>query len=989
MSAAATTVAAAKEFFWDQITTPVAHAKLTAMAALFNFKPSLRRHLRDDHPTGVPFVFDATIEFVIADTKEGVHAVFSRGKMHVRNGPASHADTSIRFRGREQMREFFAGGDTMNMLLDNTLQLEGNMSVLFKFAAMSAVIANKGKKVAATPSLHDNWPSDWRDMAVAPTGEPCGERPAGEVRHLDDPYLASTSLDDLPRIKELLWRFHTTRPSICPERARLLTEYKLRAQHRGTTPEEPVLRQAEAVLHILENKRPVINPDDILAGSITSKRIGVPIYPELGGTAIWPELLTVPARKLNPYDIDDEPIETLDREVFPYWIHDNIREWAKTHADDRLGLELDERFVLYFLWKTQTISHTVIDVPRALSRGLLDIQREAREHEAAADSDEQRAFYRALDVALEGILRYSQHLAERARELAARDGTTKERRLELEEMARICDKVPGRPAETLHEATQAFWILFVCQLQETMGPGMVAGRLDTWLEPYLRADLDAVADADKPAAVQRALELCCAVMLKLTDHLPLCPDVANRLFGGSSDDHVITLGGLTRDGDSAVCDTTWLFLKATEMLRLRDPNVNARFAPGKNSDAYLRRLCEVNLLTHATPSLHNDDAVLAALREAGFEEEDARDWTATGCVEPTSCGRHFGHTNCMMLNMVAPLEMALNDGVHPVLGVQVGPHTGQVESFESFEDVLAAYETQFAWVFDRAVEANNILGRTHQTLKPTPLLSALFDGPMDKGCDVTAGGAKYNTSGSAIIGLTDVVDSLCAIATLVFERRELELSELVTALDANFEGHEELLLRVINKVPKFGQDHELPRRIADQLMTFILGRHEAQEHYRGGRYLPGYWSMSNHVAFGMLSGALPSGRRRARPFTPGLTPSHLSGASLTEQIRTVAALDNVKTANNIAFNVKVVPGGNDTPARIVDRMSAYVGSYFELGGMQMQFNVTTTEMLRDAMEHPENHGDLLVRISGYNAYFVELNDDIQAELVERAEHCLG
>jgi pyruvate-formate lyase len=149
------------------------------------------------------------------------------------------------------------------------------------------------------------------------------------------------------------------------------------------------------------------------------------------------------------------------------------------------------------------------------------------------------------------------------------------------------------------------------------------------------------------------------------------------------------------------------------------------------------------------------------------------------------------------------------------------------------------------------------------------------------------------------------------------------------------------------------------------------------------------WSMSNHVAFGLLSSALPSGRRKGQAFTPGLTPSHLSRTALTEQIRAVAGLDAAKMPNNIAFNVKVVPGANDSHGGVVDRMTAYVGAYFEMGGMQMQFNVMSTDTLRAAMARPEEHRDLLVRISGYNAYFVELNRDIQREIIERSEHALG
>ncbi|MBI5481037.1 MAG: formate acetyltransferase [Deltaproteobacteria bacterium] len=982
----------------DRLTPVLVRTKLRALAAMLNYKPSLRHHLKDVHPTGMPFVFNATIEFLVGDSDTGAHAIFRDGKMRVRAGRAEAPDVTLRFRSARHLRDFFAGGDSFGMLLDNSLTIDGNLSYLLKFGHMSLAATRGNTKVPRTlPLLGSGVPDDWRALKAYRRGEPALERPAGEVEHLDDPYLSRYSLDDFPAIKRLLWGYRTARPALCSERPRLLTEFVLRQTLDGVR-DEPVLRQAKGLRHILQNRRPIVRDDDLLAGTTTSQRVGVLLFPELGGTGIWPELLSVEAREQNPYTITAEDIEILNRQVFPFWMTENVREWARSQNDRPDALTLDERFVLYFLWKTQAASHTVVDVPRVLSRGLRDIQAEARRREQAADDPRQRAFYEALQVATEGVVTYAEHLAAEARRLAAAvspDGSevapeAAGRRARLLEMARICDQVPAGPAETLHEALQALWILFLAQHQESMNAGLAVGRLDLWLEPYLQRDLAGVDDpAAKSARIERALELVGAFMLKLTDHLPLVPHVGNRLFGGSSENQVITLGGLTPDGKTAVNDMTWIFLKATEMMHLRDPNINARYAPGVNSAVYLRRLCEVNRLTGATPSLHNDSAMVPALVNQGFELPHARDWTATGCVEPTSCGRHFGHTNCMMLNMVAPLEMALHDGVHPVLGYRVGPQTGAPRDFATFDDFFAAYRAQLGWVIDKSVEGNNLLGRAHQQLKPTPLLSALFDGPMESGRDVIDGGARYNSSGAALVGLSDVIDSLVVIEELVFGRHEVSLEKLVAACDEDFVGHETLLAVILNKMPKFGQPNAAVDRIRREVMEFAYDRYQSRPHYRGGKYLPGYWSMSNHVAFGLLSSALPSGRRKGQAFTPGLTPSHLSRTALTEQIRAVAGLDAVKMPNNIAFNVKVVPGTNDAHRDVVDRMAAYVGAYFELGGMQMQFNVMSTETLRAAMERPEEHRDLLVRISGYNAYFVELNRDIQREIVERTEHALG
>jgi formate C-acetyltransferase len=346
----------------------------------------------------------------------------------------------------------------------------------------------------------------------------------------------------------------------------------------------------------------------------------------------------------------------------------------------------------------------------------------------------------------------------------------------------------------------------------------------------------------------------------------------------------------------------------------------------------------------------------------------------------------MGHTNCMMFSLVAPLEMALHDGVHPLIGEQVGPRTGDPRRFESFDQLMTAYRQQLSTTLDHAVEANNLLGRAHRELHPTPWLSSLIQGTAEAGRDVTEGGARYNSSGVAFVGLCDVVDSLATIRSLVYDSGRCTMEQLLAALEADFEGHEALRATILGRVPRFGSNDPLPAAVADEVIQFVDERLTGQEHYRGGRYLPGYWSMSNHVAFGMLSGALPSGRQRGKAFTPGVTPSPLTTTSLLDHIKQVAALDPRKMPNNLAFNVKLTPGGADTASEVVDRMVAYARSYFGLGGMQLQYNVVSSDEMRDAMENPDAHRDLLVRISGYNAYFVTLNRDMQLELIERAEH---
>jgi formate C-acetyltransferase len=498
----------------------------------------------------------------------------------------------------------------------------------------------------------------------------------------------------------------------------------------------------------------------------------------------------------------------------------------------------------------------------------------------------------------------------------------------------------------------------------------------------------AVTPEEKNAVTARTIEYVGSLFLKFNDHDPLIPGVGNKLFGGTSSDDTVTVGGVDRDGKTAVNDMTFIILKVAEMLCFQDPNMNSRYYPGVNSDEYLQRLCEVNINMAASPIIHNDKAVIEALVNEGIPIEDAREWGASGCVEPDICGKHYGHTNCMLLNTVAPLEMVLNDGIHPIVDEQIGPKTGDPVSLPSFEDFLAAYKVQLKYLMEKSVEGNNLLGEAHKYVHPTPLLSACFQGPLEKGMDLIEGGARYNTSGVALVSISDVIDSLMVIKELVYEKKEIDFPTLIAALKDNFESEENrLLLAKINRVKKFGAnaDNGDPVKLGQDLMDYCYDYYTSQTNYRGGKYLPGYWSISYHVGFGILSGALPSGRKRGKAFTPGLTPAPSSSDQILDNILDIAKLNNLKMPNNIAFNVKLVPHPGDSRQETLNQFSNYVRSYMDLGGMQWQCNVITSNTMRAAQKNPDDYRWLIVRISGYNAYFTKLNANMQEELIERAE----
>jgi formate C-acetyltransferase len=350
----------------------------------------------------------------------------------------------------------------------------------------------------------------------------------------------------------------------------------------------------------------------------------------------------------------------------------------------------------------------------------------------------------------------------------------------------------------------------------------------------------------------------------------------------------------------------------------------------------------------------------------------------------------MGHTGSILFNLVAPLEMALNNGYHPLMRWNLGPETGRIEQgdFAVFEDFFHAYEIQLRFMIGQAVTFNNMLSKIHADCRPTPFLSALMQGPIESRTDVTRGGAVYNSSGTSNIGLSDVIDSLTAIKYLVYDKKRVTFDRIKSAVDRNFENDPELLSLISNASPKFGSGHPDALEMARRLTRLIHDIHTTHTNFRGGPYTTGFWSMSQHVAYGSLSGALPSGRRFGKAFTPGLTPHPTATPNFLDTLRDVARLDPECMDNNIAFNVKLTLKPSEPREKSVSIMESYVKTYFDMGGMQLQFNMVTSQTLKDAMANPEEYRHLMVRISGYNAYFVSLNRDIQIELIERAEYGL-
>ncbi len=801
---------------------------------------------------------------------------------------------------------------------------------------------------------------------------------------LADVRLMEHDLQSLPRLAQLREQLLAARPAVCIERARHVTRF-LRDLADPCDPME--VSYARAVRHFLTRKEPLFLDRNLLAGTTTAKAAGAPVYPELTGLTIWPELDTIGTRKQNPLALSPADVSELDLEIFPYWMDRSILEVARPRLADPTPLRVFERMVFFLASKAGTVSHTVPGFGAVLDRGLQAVIEDAAGREEAAlrqpatpDSARAVAFYRAVQVALDGVLTYARHLSVRAGALAHGEKDPAWRS-ELAAMAEVCARVPAQPPRTFREALNAVWLAQIAFHAENINMAMSPGRLDQVLYPFYRRDVDA-----GRLTVAEAIELVGCLWLKLNDNVNLVPETAEELFGGAGTVPAVTVGGVDEEGRDGVNDLTYVMLRATELLKTRDPSLNARYHYGVNTRVYRDRVAEVIASTRAVPAFHNDVADIAALEKQGVVTEHARDFAIIGCVELGVPGRSYDASSSIILNLVSALELALYRGRRPIVGDEaIGPETPDPATLGSYEEFWDVFKTQLSWVIGQAVTLNEVLGHVHQERLPSPLLSAFYEGPLRTGRDLIFGGALYNSSGATHVGFADTVDSLNAIEKAVFVERRCTFAELLEALRGDFDGRQELHAYLVHRAPKYGTDDPIAVKNARNLVRFLYETYQGRTNYRGGRYRPAFWTMTNHAGQGKLTGALPNGRRAWRPFASGITPVSQAAADLAGCLEAVAKLDGSFIPGGVALNLKYPEVRS---AEDVARFGDAVEAYFRMGGLQIQFNVMSYEMLLDAREHPERYPDLLVRVSGYSAYFKDLNEAMKDEIITRTEYDL-
>lgn len=631
-----------------------------------------------------------------------------------------------------------------------------------------------------------------------------------------------------------------------------------------------------------------------------------------------------------------------------------------------------------------TPGHLVPNYPRALKEGLSGLAGYFRELRAGADSQSHRDFLDALVVCCEGANRFAARYADEAERLAA-DCEDALRKAELLEIARICRKVPWEPPQSFHEALQALWFIhMLVMVQESYpGPGLSPGRIDQYLYPYYKADIESGL-----ITRDQAKELLDCWWIKPNYAYDFLYRVMRIRGVTSGYGQLVTIGGHGPQGEDASNDLTWLILDVIEEMNLLEPKPNVRLHRNTPDDL-MKRVAEMIAGAQGSPFLLNfDEASEEALRWQGLPEEKIWDYAPVGCLENTLQGNDRSGTVDVNVNLAKAVEMTLFNGKDLATGERLGPRTGDPRRFKSWEEFRAAFEKQLKALLGRFIAFYNFSDSIRARYEPTPYLSVLVDGCAESGRDVTNAGPEHNYVTVEGVAFATAADSLTAIKKLVYEDTAVSMQELLSALEDNFEGHEKLRQILINKAPKYGNDDDYADGVARYLSRFWT--EEVFRHHTptGRRYRGGYLSWNYWIAYAPFTAATPDGRKRGTFLSNGLCPVDGTDRKGPTAVAVSVGKLGLETAPNgdshtISFNPSLLKG-----AERVEKLAAYLRGYGEKGGTALQINVIDPETLRQAQQSPSEYSNLLVRVTGYNAYFVMLGKEIQDEIISRESHVL-
>jgi len=734
-----------------------------------------------------------------------------------------------------------------------------------------------------------------------------------------------------------------------------------------------ILKRAKALEASLSEIAIYIDPEELIVGNRTAgNRAGV-VFPEAGINWLLKEIDTLPDRPQDPFQVRHDDNVYFREKIEPYW-------HGKTLEDDiykSCGLELSAiEKIVKINQKDHAQGHICPKVEDWLRFGPAGLLKKAL-RKLANSKEEQKPFYQSVCIALDAACRFINRYSILASDISKEQNDTSMRK-NLEEIADICKNLSHIPPRTFRESLQSVWFLFVILHMESNASSFSPGRLDQYLYPFYKNDIE----SDR-INNEIALELLDALFIKFNQIVYMRNAHSAKYFAGFPVGFNITIGGQDKNGEDTTNELSYLILQSLDHIRLPQPNITARLH--KNSpDEFLGECSRVIGLGCGMPQIVNDESIIPALKTLGIEQDDCLDYALVGCVELSAQGNYLGWSDAAMFNLVKVLELTLNDGICMISGEQLGLKTGSLVDYSDYGSFEDAFRRQIDFFTERMILACEKVEKHHQSHLPSPFLSSVIDNCLANGTDVTGGGAKYNLSGIQAIQPANIADSLAVLQKMVFDDKIIKKETMLNALRNNFADNEPLRHFCINRVPKFGNDIAWVDDLGAAWIKYFADRLKNYRNYRGGRYHMGLYTVSAHVPMGQNVAATPDGRCAQTPLADGgLSPMYgRDKLGPTAVFNSVSRVPSHLASNGTLLNMKFLPSlfNNESDrAKFTSLLKAFIC----LPINHIQFNVITSQELLNAKADPESYRGLTIRVAGYTAYFTELAEDLQDEIIKR------
>lgn len=799
------------------------------------------------------------------------------------------------------------------------------------------------------------------------------------MKKLKRPHCTSAVTERVNRLRD--GYFHHC-PSVDIERAVVYTQ----AYQKYPT-EDLIVRRARAFKEYLSSKTIDIYPDELIVGFSGKAPRSFVFCPDISWQWVAAELDTIDKREQDPYYITEEDRETIRNVLIPFWKGKSMEEYCLDNMTDEMSqVACGTNIVFGENKSTVGGGETAPGFENIVfKKGFKGILEEALSKLKALDENnielfDKKQFYRAVILCCEAVKIMCDRYGDLAAQKALQE-SDESRKAELLEISRICHKVPWQVPDTYQEAIQAIAFVEAALYCDENSSGYNIGRVDKYLYPYYLRDKEAGILDDK-----KALELMECLWINLAQNMYGLSKDGATFYVGYNPYHGVTLGGIDKDGRDAANELSFMGLQATMDLQLHTPTVNVRVNPA-TGDAFLEKICDLVRCGTGQPAVHFDPAAFEMLRHNGVNEADLWNYTLVGCVSPQMAGETTQWNEGSRFSYPVAVDWALFDGYCHALNKQLGPHTGDPRAFRTYEEFEQAVETQLRYIVGIACRSCQINERAQQKYLPKPLRSCLVEGPLDSGIDIMYKGSSKYFAGPGLLatGIADLADSMAAVKKLVYETKEISMDTLIKACENNFAGYEDIQYRLIHNAPKYGNDNPFVDEIAKKYDDISVDEAEKYTSIFGSKYMVGMVPVMANVPHGKAVWAIPSGRKAAAPLADGISPfPGYDTKGPTSIIKSVCTLHHGVNGAGTLLNMKLSPQLLATKEG-KEKFIALLRAECALGGYHIQFNVVDREVLLDAQKHPEKHADLLVRVAGYSAFFVDLRKDAQDLIIDRTE----